>query len=82
MVDVNFEGLKDDEGNEDWFPDDVPQRHQYFTHRNYVKLRFDSCLKEIRITVEAIAINVGTCNAEPILEFLAANGINWNQRQC
>ena len=64
MVDVNLKGLEDDAENNDWFPEDAIQLHQYFnSQRNYVKLQNDLRLREIRITIEAMAINIGKCDA-------------------
>ena len=78
MVDVNLEGLEDDAENNDWFPEDATQLHQYFhNQRNYVRLRYDFRLREIRITIKAMAINIGKCDAEPVMNFLASNNIPW-----
>ena len=70
--------MEDEAGTNNWFPEDAVQRHHYFTNqRNYVRLRYDLRLREIRITVKAMAINIGNCDAEPVRDFLAANGIPW-----
>ena len=64
MVDVNLEGLEDDTENNDWFPENASHLHQYFSsQRNYVKLRYDLYLQEICITIKAMAINIGKCDA-------------------
>ena len=44
-----------------------------------MKLRYDSRLRvrEIRITIKAMAIVNGSCNAEPVTAYLAANFVDW-----
>ena len=42
-----------------------------------MKLRYDSRLREIGITIKAMAIGNGRCDAEPVTAYLAANVVDW-----
>ena len=77
MVDLDLHGLEN-ESNDDWFPNDAVQRHSYFqSMRNYIKFRYDERVREFRLTLKAMAIKIGQCDAEPVIDFLALNGIEW-----
>ena len=79
MVNINFSGFEEDEANSSWFPDDASQRHHYFKHlRNYIKFRYDDRLREFRLTIKAMAIKIGNCDAEPVVQFIQDNGIEWD----
>ena len=45
--------------------------------RNYIKFRYDERVREFRLTLKAMAIKIGQCDAEPVIDFLALNGIEW-----
>ena len=80
LLDVNLDGLRDDAEGNDWFADDAAQSHTYFdSARNYIRFMYDFRLGEIRITMKAMAIKSGNCDAEPVTEFLRANGIDWHR---
>lgn len=80
LVDMDLAGLGDNAMNNDWFPDDAVQQHLYFnSQRNYCRFRYDQRLREIRVTIKAMAIKVGNCDAEPFINFLEDNGIPWGQ---
>ena len=79
MVDINFSGFEEDEANSSWFPDDASQRHHIFKHlRNYIKFWYDDRLREFRLTIKAMAIKIGNCDAEPVVQFMQDNGIEWD----
>ena len=82
IVEAGLEG-HDDNANADWFPEYVdPERQNYFGHhRNYAKLTFDSRTKLLSLSFKAIAVKVGRCVAESIVNYLDRNGIDWVDNQ-
>ena len=78
LVNLILEGFDDHDVDDNWFPDDAVQREMYFDcGRNYCRFRYDERLREIRVTIKAMAITAGTCDAEPFMEFLRDRGVPW-----
>jgi len=78
LCEVDIAALEDD-ARADWFPDHVePDRLGYFNEqRQFIKFRYDSRTSELRMTFRALAIKVGGCDADPVLNYLNANGVTW-----
>lgn len=75
LVDLDLDGYEEEAEGNDWFPADAVGQRQYFgAGRNYCKFRYDSRVRELRVTIKAIAIKVDV-DAEPMLAFLEHNGI-------
>ena len=80
MVDLDLSQL-DDALTDDWFPEEAAHCHIYFSNtRNYIKFRYDDRLQEFRITLKAMAIKIGQCDAEPVVAFLNKNNIQWGNK--
>ena len=77
MVDVDLSALEDD-AQDDWFPDNSVQMDQYCQPtRNYIQFCYDHRLCKMRMTIKAMAVNTGNCDAEPVTNFLYINEIQW-----
>ena len=75
LVDLDLDGYEEEAEGNDWFPADAVGQRQYFrAGRNYCRFRYDSRVRELRVTIKAIAIKVDV-DAEPMLAFLEHNGI-------
>ena len=84
IVCIDLDGLEEQYNNSrhnnDWFPDDAVQTNQYFnSQRNYLRFTYNQRLRELRVTIKAMAIKVGNYDALPFLNFLVDNGIPWGQ---
>lgn len=79
IVDVSLEG-ESEHHRDHWFPDDVNAHRlgYYKQDRNYTKVRYDQRTNEFSLTFKAYAIKVGQCDAEPVLNYLHQNQIEWN----
>ena len=66
---------------DDWFPVDVdPVRQRYFnSDRNYIRLTYDFRLRDLRLGFKAMAVKVGLCDAQPVIDYLEANRIVWRE---
>ena len=70
-------GEEEENARDEWFDDDVdPHRQRYFdNNRNFIRLTYDFCLREMRIGFKAIAVKAGGCDAEAVRDYLDRNGI-------
>ena len=68
LVKVDLSDFDDEiSANHDWFPHDAVEQARYFeANRNYIKFRYNHRTREFRLTIKAMAIKVGQCNAAPV----------------
>ena len=82
MVGASLEG-QEDTATQDWFPEYVdPHQRNYFGQgRNYTKLTFDLRTRMLTLSFKAIAVKVGRCAAESVINHLDRYGIEWVQNE-
>eukprot|EP00571_Detonula_confervacea_P008438 CAMPEP_0172328240 /NCGR_PEP_ID=MMETSP1058-20130122/60247_1 /TAXON_ID=83371 /ORGANISM="Detonula confervacea, Strain CCMP 353" /LENGTH=454 /DNA_ID=CAMNT_0013045345 /DNA_START=1355 /DNA_END=2715 /DNA_ORIENTATION=- len=76
MVDID---LFEEEASHDWFDSEAHRVDHYVSqaNRNYVKWVYDSRTAECSTVIKCSALIAGACDAEPLVNLLNANAINW-----
>ena len=80
LVKVDLSGFDDEiiRTTHDWFPHDAVEQARYFeANRNYIKFRYNHRTREFRLTIKAMAIKVGECDAAPVMNFLRERRITF-----
>ena len=79
LVKVDLSDLDEEiSQNNDWFPHDAVEQRRYFDpNRNYIKFRYNYRTRNFRFITKAMAIKVGQCDAEPVMNFLHQNRITF-----
>ena len=74
MVEVNMHDMMEQAEEQEWISPHATQVNSYFDEaRNFIRFKYNYRLRRFTMSLKAVALNVGKCRAEPLMQFLDRN---------